>query len=134
MKFNIMFVDESDSVLESLQGLFKDEPYYLFFFDSPLEALKVINTLAWEVVVADQSMRKMDGLEFLERVRAHSPHTMGIIMTGDNETKGKLEVLYSGNDYRFVNKPLDNIEIKQAVKAAVDDYEKNIGVRRLTNT
>jgi len=119
MKFNIMLVDESISVLESLQRLFKDEPYYLFAFDNPLDALKVINTLEWDLVVADQTMQKMDGLEFLERVRAQSPHTMGIIMIGDNEIKANLEVLYFGNDYRFVKKPLDCIEIKQAVKAAI---------------
>jgi DNA-binding NtrC family response regulator len=119
MKFNIMLVDESISVLESLQRLFKDEPYYLFAFDNPLDALKVINTLEWDLVVADQAMQKMDGLEFLERVRAQSPHTMGIIMIGDNEIRADLEVLYFGNDYRFVKKPLDCIEIKQAVKAAI---------------
>jgi DNA-binding NtrC family response regulator len=119
MKFNIMLVDESISVLESLQRLFKDEPYYLFAFDNPLDALKVINTLEWDLVVADQTMQKMDGLEFLERVRAQSPHTMGIIMIGDNEIRADLEVLYFGNDYRFVKKPLDCIEIKQAVKAAI---------------
>jgi DNA-binding NtrC family response regulator len=119
MKFNIMIVDESISVLESIQQLFKDEPYYLFAFDNPFDALKVINTLKWDVVVADQTMQKMDGLEFLERIRFHSPHTMGIIMTRDDEIRANLEVLYSGNDYRFVKKPLDNIEIRQAVKAAL---------------
>jgi DNA-binding NtrC family response regulator len=119
MKFNIMIVDESISVLESIQQLFKDEPYYLFAFDNPLDALKVINTLKWDVVVADQTMQKMDGLEFLERIRFHSPHTIGIIMTRDDKIRANLEVLYAGNDCRFVKKPLDNIEIRQAVKAAL---------------
>ncbi len=119
MKFNIMIVDESINVLESFRQLFKDEPCYLFAFDNPLDALKVINTLKWDLVVADQTMQKMDGLEFLERIRFHSPHTMGIIMTGDDEIRANFEVLYAGNDYRFVKKPLDNIEIRQAVKAAL---------------
>jgi DNA-binding NtrC family response regulator len=130
MKFNIMLVDESIGVLESLQKLFKDEPYYLFAFDNPLDALKVINTLKWDIVVADQTMQKMDGLEFLERIRLHSPHTAGIIMTEDDEIRANLEVLYSGNDYRFVKKPLDNIEIKQVVKAALSNCKKNNGVIR----
>lgn len=119
MKFNIMIVDESISVLESLQQLFKDEPYYLFAFDNPLDALKVINILKWDVVVADQTMQKMDGLEFLEKIRFHSPHTMGIIMIRDDEIRANLEVLCAGNNYRFVKKPLDDIEIRQAVKAAL---------------
>jgi DNA-binding NtrC family response regulator len=69
----------------------------------------------------------MDGLEFLKRVRENSPHTMGIIMTGYDEIKAALDTLYPGCVYRFVKKPLDNNEIKQAVKTAITYYEINAG-------
>ncbi len=69
MKSNIMFVDDSISVLESLRWIFMDEPYYLFAFDSPLDALSVIKSLEFAVVVADQSMPEMAGIEFLEKVK-----------------------------------------------------------------
>lgn len=124
MKFNVMFVDDSISVLESLQWLFMDEPYYLFAFDNTVDALSVIKSLEWAVVVADQSIPKMGGLEFLKRVRTNSPHTMGIIMTDYNEVSAALDTLYPGCVYRFVKKPLDNNEIKQAVKTAVSYYKK----------
>ena len=130
MKFNVMFVDDAISVLESLQWIFKNEPYSVFFSDNPLDALQVTNTLEWAVVVADQSMHKMNGLEFLKRFQAQSPRTMGIIMTGYNEIKETLDTLYSGCIYRFVKKPLDDIEIKKAVKAAITDYETNTGIKR----
>ena len=127
MKFNVMFVDDSMSFLESLQWLLKDEPYYLFTFDNPLDALKVIRTLEWAVVVADRSIQKMDGLEFLKRVRADSPHTMGIIMNDDNEITGESDSSYSECVYRCVKKPLQKNEIKQAVKMAIAYYETNVG-------
>lgn len=123
MKFNVMIVGDSKSVLESLQWLFTDEPYYLFAFDNPLDALKVIRTLEWAVVVADRSIPKMDGLEFLKRVRADSPHTMGIIMSDDNEITKELDTSYSECVYRCVKKPLKKNEIKQAVKMAIAYYE-----------
>ena len=125
MKFNVMFVDDSMSVLESLQWLFMDEPYYLFAFDNPLDALKVIRSLEWAVVVADRSIPKMGDLEFLKRVRADSPHTMGIIMTDDNEITGELDTSYSGCVYRFVKKPLKKYEIEQTVKMTIAYYEIN---------
>lgn len=127
MKFNVMFVDDSMSFLESLQWLFKDEPYYLFTFDNPLDALKVIRTLEWAVVVADRSIQKMDGLEFLKKVRADSPRTMGIIMSDDNEIAGESDSSYSECVYRCVKKPLKKNEIKQAVKMAIAYYETNVG-------
>lgn len=129
MKFNIMFVDDSLSVLESLQWLFEDEPYYVFSFNNPFDALNVIKTIEWAVVVAEQSMQNMNGLEFLKRVQAQSPHTMGIIMASYNDIKESMDNLYPGGIYRLVKKPLDNTEIQQAVKAAIADYETNTGIK-----
>ena len=123
MKPNIMFVDDSISVLESLQWIFKDEPYYLFAFSDPSDAMDVINTFEWTVVIAEQSMRKISGIEFLKRIRGQSPQTMGIILTTYNEYVEVLEELYSGYDCQFIKKPLDNREIKQAVKSAIKQYE-----------
>ena len=127
MKFNVMIVDDSMSVLEFLQWWFKDEPYYLFAFDNSLDALKVIRSLDWAVVVVDRSIPKMGGLEFLKRVRADSPRTMGIMMTDDNEITEELDASSSECVYRFVKKPLKKNEIKQAVKTAIKYYEKNVG-------
>ena len=71
-----MFVDDSFSVLEFLQWLFKNAPCYLFAFNNPFDALEVIGTLKWAVVVADRFMHSMNGLEFLKKVKVHSPQPM----------------------------------------------------------
>ncbi|MEJ2658220.1 MAG: response regulator [Desulfobacterales bacterium] len=124
MKPNIMFVDDSISVLECIPWLFKGEPYYIFTLDNPLDALNVIKTLEWAVVVAERYMRNMDGLEFLKKFKDISPHTMGIIMSGYDEFTEPLDILYPECVYRFVKKPLDNVEIKHAVSDAVTYYNK----------
>jgi hypothetical protein len=41
-----------------------------------------------------------------------------------------MDTLYPSGIYRFVKKPLDNFEIKQAVRAAIADYEANTGIKR----
>jgi DNA-binding NtrC family response regulator len=130
MKFNVMIVADSKSILECLQRLFMDEPYYLFTFDNPLDALKVIRTLEWAVVVLDQSIPRINGLEFLKKVRANSPHTMGIMMCDDNEITGELDASDSECVYRFVKKPLKKNEIKQAVKTAIAYYETSVGSKK----
>jgi CheY-like chemotaxis protein len=129
MKFNIMFVDTSISEPESLQCLFKDEPYYVFAFDNPLDALNVIKTLEWAVVVADRSMHNMDGVEFLNKVRAHSPQTIGIIMSSYDEIKELAATLYPEKVYRYIQKPLDDIEIKHMLRTAIADYETITGLK-----
>ena len=64
MKYRIMFLDDSISVLESLKWIFIDEPYYLFPSNSSFEALSMIGSLEIAVVLAHQYMQEMDVLEF----------------------------------------------------------------------
>lgn len=129
MKPNIMFVDDSVSVIESIKWIFMDEPYYLFVFDSPIDALNVIKLSDFAVAVVDQSMRKMDGLEFLKRVKVRSPHTLGIIMAGHIGIKETINTVYPDCVYRFVKKPLDKREIKHAVKSAITHHELNAEIK-----
>ena len=130
MKPNIMFVDDSISVLKSLRWIFMDEPYYLFAFDSPLDALSVIKSLDFAVVVADQSMPGMTGIEFLEKVKQRSPDTEGMIMYGFVEPETASNAINRGVVNRFIEKPLDINEIKQAVAIALARYEINVESRR----
>ncbi len=130
MKYRIMFLDDSISVLESLKWIFIDEPYYLFASNSPFESLSMIGSLEIAVVVVDQSMQEMDVLDFLKNLSVKSPYTMVIIMTGYSGIKETFDTKYSGSIYRFVKKPLGNNEIKQAVKSAIAEYEINLGNKR----
>ena len=130
VKSNIMFVDDSISVLESLKWIFMDEPYHLFPFASPLKALKAIFSKEFSVVIADQSMPEMTGIEFLKKVKQRSPDTVGMIMSGFVEPEIASNVMNRGVVSRFIEKPLDINEIKQAVAIAIARYKINVESRR----
>jgi len=125
MKPYIMFVDESFSALEWVKWVFRDEPYYQFAFASPIDALSVIDSLKFSVVVAEQSMTKMDGIEFFKKAKQKSPDTLGIIMTSHLDFDKALDALDKGLVYHFIKKPWNCIGLKQAVKIAVEHYEIN---------
>jgi diguanylate cyclase len=130
MKSNIMFVDDSISVLESLRLIFMDEPYHVFAFNSPHEALCAIEGKEFAVVVAEQSMTEMDGIEFLNKVKQRSPDTEGIIMYGFVKSNTASDAITHRDIYRFVKKPLDINEIKQTVAVVLVGYEINVGNKR----
>jgi DNA-binding NtrC family response regulator len=130
VKSNIMFVDDSISVLESLRLIFMDEPYHVFAFNSPHEALCAIEGKKFAVVVAEQSMTEMDGIEFLHKVKQRSPDTVGMIMSGFVEPETASNVMNRGAVSRFIEKPLDINEIKQAVAVVLVGYEINVKSRR----
>jgi DNA-binding NtrC family response regulator len=125
MKRNIMLVDNSISVLETLKWLFADEPYYIFACGDPIEALGLIRLAEFAVVVADQSLQKMSGLEFMQKVKKRSPDTLGIIMK-DSVHLEKVTGAIHKNVYGFVEKPLDNGELKHAVANALTHYDTKI--------
>jgi DNA-binding NtrC family response regulator len=130
VKSNIMFVDDSNSVLESLRLIFMDEPYHIFAFNSPREALCAIEGKEFAVVVAEQSMTEMDGIEFLNKVKQRSPDTEGIIMYGFVKPRTVSNAITRGDVYRFIKKPLDINEIKQAVAVVLVGYEINVETKR----
>jgi len=130
MKRNIMLVDNSTRVLESLNWLLQDEPYYVFTFDDPLEALSLIEVTEFAVVVADQSMQKISGLEFMQRVKERSPNTVGIIMTDNMKIEKGTAVIKRNHVYGFVKKPLENGKIKHALESAIFHYDINVASGR----
>jgi DNA-binding NtrC family response regulator len=132
MKPYIMFVDESFSALEAIKWVFRDDPYYLFAFASPLDALSLIDSLKFSVVVAEQSMTKMDGIEFFKKAKQKSPNTLGIIMTTHLDFEKALDALDNGLVYRFIKKPWNCLGLKQVVKMAVAHYEINAEVSTQT--
>ena len=132
MKPNIMFVDDSISVLKSLRWIFMDEPYHFFPFVSPLKALKAIDFKEFAVVIADQSMPEMTGMEFLKKVKQRSPDTVGIIMSGFVKPETASNAMNRGVVNGFIEKPLDIHEIKQAVALALTRYRINVESRRET--
>jgi len=130
MKSNIMFVDDSVGVLKSLRWIFMDESYHIFLFESPFKALNAIKSKEFAVVVADQSMSEMEGLEFLKKVKQRSPDTVGMIMSGFVKPKRLSTAINKGLVSQFVEKPLDINEIKQAVAIALVRYKSNVEDRR----
>ncbi len=131
MPINIMFVDSATCVHEAVKWVLKDEPYYLIAFKSPLEALRAIEEEEFAVVITDQSMPEMDGLEFLKRVKEKSPNTATIVMCGYIEFDKAICALRDGYVLRFIKKPFDKERVKQSVAMAVDHYKINVESQKL---
>ncbi len=121
-----MFVDTSASHLEALKWLLQDEPYYVFACDDPIEALNLIRLAEFAVIVADQSLQKMSGWEFMQRVKERSPDTVGILITDNMPTAEETGAINQNNVHEFVKKPIDNGKIKHAVANAIIRYDINI--------
>ena len=127
-----MLVDNSVSELEPFKWVLKDEAYHSFVFDNPSEALKTMEEKQFDVVIFDQSIPEMGGIEFLQKVKAKSPDTAGIIMGCSNDLEEVANIINKGYVYIFVEKPWDIKKLKRAVEMAVINYKISIESKKVS--
>lgn len=124
----IAFIDDEKNVLESLKWLFNDEPYQLFTFNNPAEALDKIMEDEFAVVVSDQVMPEIEGTKLLQNIKKKWPETECIIMTAHSINK-----IENTNNFRIISKPWDINKFKLAIRDAVSKYEKKYQEKRYSD-
>lgn len=126
-----MLVDDSASAHESFKWVFKDEPYNVFIFDSPVNALDALKATDFAAAMVDQALLKMESVEFLKTVKERSPDTVGIIMTDFIGSKTATKAIRNGYVMFFIKKPWEVEKLKQAMAIAVEHYQINVEIRKL---
>ncbi|HUQ29410.1 MAG TPA: response regulator [Usitatibacter sp.] len=116
-KPRVLFVDDDARVLNALRALFR-EPFDVVTAESGAAALEIIKTDPVQIVVSDQRMPGMLGVELLREVRKASPRTVRILLTGYSDLAAMVGSINEGEVFRFVKKPWDNDEIQEVMKEA----------------
>ena len=133
MPETVLFVDDQESVLKRIKKLFENEPYHLLFARSASEALSLMEKGDKPtVVVSDQKMEGMSGLELLERVKKQAPDTMRLMITGYDDIQVAIQAINKVGLYRYILKPWDNEDLKQAVRDAVRHFSYGLENRKLS--
>jgi response regulator RpfG family c-di-GMP phosphodiesterase len=114
----ILFVDDNKMVLETCRGLFRTHGIDIITAGSGVEALTIFQHQDIAVVVSDNYMPKMSGVEFLSLLRTISPDTVKILMTAYGELSCALEAINRSEVFRFLLKPWNDDEMVEAVIAA----------------
>jgi len=115
----VVCVDDEPAILASLQRLLRNEPYRLMTTGKPEEAVTWVLENRARVVIADQRMPGMTGLELLELVRNCSPSTARIMLSGQTDLSGILQRTKLEAIDRLVRKPWDADELKQTLRTLV---------------
>jgi signal transduction histidine kinase len=118
----VLFVDDERQTLNSLKRLLRAEPYQLFLAESGHEALGIVERETIHVIVTDLGMPRMGGLELLNQVQERYPDIIRLVLSVHGDRNSILDAINSGNVYRYIIKPWDNIEIKLTVRQAIDQF------------
>ena len=115
----ILFVDDSRVVLETAKDLFLAHGIEILTADNAMEAIEIIRHQDIAVVVSDNCMPGMSGLEFLNRLKEISPETVKILMTANADLSSALEAINRSEVYRFILKPWKDDELFGIVSEGV---------------
>ena len=115
----VMFVDDEPSVLSSLRRLCDDSSYRCEFFQSPEHALEFARENEVALVVSDNQMPVMTGIEFLARMRLVSPDTVRVMMTAYANLGVAISAINQSEAFRFITKPWDNNELLSLIDEGV---------------
>lgn len=120
-KLSVLFVDDEPYILESLKELFSKK-YRVFTATSGEDALEIARQNDIAIVMSDQRMPGMKGVEVLRAIRELSPNTMRILLTGFADVDAILDSVNVGEVFRYVRKPWDVDNLTSILSLAENTY------------
>ena len=118
-KARILFVDDEKRVLNAMRGLFRRH-YELFLTCEGAEAVQIAVENDVDVIVADQRMPGMTGIEVLAEVKRRSPRTVRILLTGYADPTAVEGSINLGEVFRFLSKPCPPKLLRETLSLAID--------------
>lgn len=132
MTRTLLLVDDEENILRALTRVFRRDGYTLLTGNSGAAGLELLAQHEVGVVISDQRMPEMTGVEFLNRVKDQHPDTLRIVLSGYTELKSVIDAVNQGAVYKFLTKPWEDDLLRKQVEDAFSYYELRGENRRLT--
>jgi len=129
---SILIVDDEINILNALKRGFDSEEYVIYTAQSGEEGLGILEKENIDLIISDQKMPGMNGIEFLERTVEKYPDVIRIILTGYADLDDAIRAINSGCIYKFIQKPWNNEDLKVTVRRALEQLVLIMENRNLT--
>ncbi|MCA9509749.1 MAG: response regulator [Myxococcota bacterium] len=127
----VLFVDDEVNILKALQRLLRNEPMNVLTASRPSEAIALVERESPQVVVSDQRMPEMSGVDMLSTIRERSPDIVRMMLTGYTEMTIAVEAINRGEIFRLITKPWNDDELKATLRQAFDHHDLKREIKRL---
>ncbi|BAN36087.1 hypothetical protein SCD_n02279 [Sulfuricella denitrificans skB26] len=125
----LLLVDDESNVTAALTRQFSHEGYRILVAHSPTEAFELLASHRVGVILSDQGMPEMSGIEFLGRVKRLYPDVVRIVLSGHTDLELIAEAFNQGSIYKYITKPWNDREMLDSVKAAFLEHEGRCKLR-----
>jgi DNA-binding NtrC family response regulator len=121
MSYGVLYVDDEINNLNSFKAAFRRD-FDIYTAQSAREGRKILDTNEIGVIITDQRMPGMTGIEFLESILPVYPDTIRILLTGFSDMNAVMDAINRGQVYKYLVKPWQNDELKLYIQNALEIY------------
>lgn len=129
----LLLVDDEDSIVAALRRLLRRDGYHIVTANSGGQGLQRLAEHAVDVIVSDQRMPGMTGVEFLRRAKELYPDTVRMVLSGYTELQSITDAINEGAIYKFLTKPWDDERLRGHIAEAFAQKEMADENKRLAN-
>ncbi|KAA6441498.1 response regulator [Dyadobacter flavalbus] len=119
---SILYIDDEEHNLHSFKASFRKQ-YDITITPSVVEAEQILESKDFCIILADQRMPIMTGVQFFEKIRTRYPKPIRILITGHTDIGAAIDAINKGEVFRFIDKPWDYKYVENAITHAYDIYK-----------
>ncbi|MCF2494891.1 MULTISPECIES: hybrid sensor histidine kinase/response regulator [Dyadobacter] len=118
----ILYIDDEEHNLHSFKASFRKQ-YDITIASSVIDAELILEKQDFCIILADQRMPIMTGVQFFEKIRTKYPKPIRILITGHTDIGAAIDAINKGEVFRFIDKPWDYGYVENAISHAYDIYK-----------
>ncbi|MGJ1269228.1 response regulator [Sphingobacterium spiritivorum] len=122
-KIAVLYVDDEENNLLSFKATFRLK-YEVHTAISGADAIEIVKKNPVNIIITDQRMPEMTGVEFLEEIIKLDPHPMRILLTGYTDMAAVIDAVNKGKIFHYLNKPWSEEELDQTIIRAYEAYNE----------
>lgn len=122
-KHTLLVVDDEPDVCDSVHDLLRRE-FRVLRATCAQDGFRLIQEEEIHIVMTDQRMPRITGVELLAKVKMRNPHAIRLLFTGYTDVESIIAAINQGHIFHFLKKPWNPEELIEAVREAADEYDR----------
>lgn len=113
-KVNILYVDDEPNNLTAFKATYRRE-FNVFTAQSAQEGIEIVANNELHIIISDQRMPEMTGVQFFKEIRKNYPDPIRILLTGYTDIEAVIDAINEGEVYRYLTKPWDEHDLRVTI-------------------
>jgi response regulator RpfG family c-di-GMP phosphodiesterase len=119
---NVLYLDDEVNNLKAFKANFR-RVYQVFITDSIQEARRILEENEIHVIISDQRMPEMKGIDFFATILKEHPEPIRMLLTGYADINAVIDAINKGQVYKYFSKPWDDTDLRENIDKAFELYK-----------